>query len=83
MFLLDVFIEFHVAYYHHGALVKNRHRVAVNYLSGTFFFDIVPITILLMTTISYSISQMYVIYLIILLKMYPVYEIDQRFQDKL
>jgi len=83
MFALDIFIEFHVAFYNHGALVKNRHRVAYNYLKGTFFFDIVPLLQVLITTFSYYMANIYVFHLIFLLKMYPVYEIDQRFQDKL
>lgn len=56
MFLTDVFIEFHVAFYNHGALVKNRRRVAMNYLTGMFFFDMVPLLIIMITTFSYTVS---------------------------
>lgn len=79
--MVDIFIEFHVAYYNHGALVKNRLRVAEYYLWGMFFFDFIPVTVMILTSFSYYLANLYVFHLLFLLKMYPVYEMDQRFVD--
>lgn len=54
MYLIDVFVEFHVAYYDKGALVRNRYRVAFNYLTGMFLFDFIPIVTLIVVSISYN-----------------------------
>lgn len=65
-----------MAFYKYGALVKNRKRVALHYLTGTFIFDIIPLIEILITTFSYKMANIYTFHLIFLLKMYPVYQID-------
>lgn len=73
VFLVDIFVEFHVAFYRHGALVKNRHRVAQYYLKGMFLFDFIPVLQLIITSFSYYLANIYTFHMLFLLKMYPVY----------
>lgn len=46
-----------------------------------FIYDLIPTIVLISTTFSYELATVYMFYLLFLLKLYPVYEIDQRFID--
>ena len=71
-----MFIEFHVAFKHHGILVKNRWRVADHYFKGRFIFDFIPISVLIITSFSLYLANIYDLYLLFLLKVYPAYKIN-------
>mmetsp|Transcript_25837 Transcript_25837/g.45637 ORF Transcript_25837/g.45637 Transcript_25837/m.45637 type:complete len:677 (-) Transcript_25837:47-2077(-) len=54
-FTLDILISFNLAYYELGALVTDRRRIAINYLSGWCLFDVMatfPFDLLLCSGLS-------------------------------
>ena len=40
LFLLDVFINFHTAFYKEGVLIKDHKQIALKYMRGWFFIDL-------------------------------------------
>ena len=62
---LDMIIKFNLDYYYFGALIKSRKQISINYLKTFFFYDFIPIIILLYYDF---VSTYTIIYLFILIK---------------
>lgn len=53
---LDLFIEFHVAYFEKGSYVTDKTMVYMHYLKNGFIFDFIPLLIVYLCNLSYIIN---------------------------
>ncbi|CAD8100840.1 unnamed protein product [Paramecium sonneborni] len=80
LFISDFIVQLNTNYYHEGILVKNRFKIAKNYLKNDLVFDLIPILVLFYISIS---DKYVIVYLLCLVKLIPFYRFQVYLSDKL
>jgi hypothetical protein len=80
---VDIFVEFHVAYFYQGSYITNRFQVARNYFYSGLAFDLIPLLMLYITTFWPWLRHQAWFHFFIMFKLYSIIEIDRRIRDRL
>jgi hypothetical protein len=80
---MDLFIEFHIAYFHQGTYITHRFSIAKNYFLTGFFFDFTPLLMIYLATFIPGVRDNSYVHYLFYLKFYSVLIIDKRIRDRL
>ncbi|CAD8086148.1 unnamed protein product [Paramecium primaurelia] len=80
LFVSDFIVQLNTNFYHEGILVKNRFKIAENYLRNDLVFDLIPILVLFYISLS---DKYVIVYLLCLIKLIPFYRFQVYLSDKL